>query len=532
MELALQLLGLLTPGLIISAFAIPISKFFKWNRVPGLIAIVSSLFAVVSTTLMLYHVYEHGPVVYTYGGWPPHFGIVYEVDLFNAMLGAFTSWIMFTVVLYSVWYSHHIDDPVWYYILLLGLETGILGCLYTGDAFNLFVMLEVLGISAYGLVAYHRDKAESVEASSKYALIGAVATTFYFTAVIVLYAGYGTVNIALLSWLSRVANQESIQAIKYLSLFSVGLALWVFTYKSALFPNHFWLPDAHPEAPTPISAALSGLVVNVGVYATIRFLYTIFGEGSIAIEYRAIVLSALFILGSISGLIGALMMMIQKDIKRLLAYSTICHMGIIYMGLSIGFITNSREAITLAMTGTIVHVIAHGIAKALLFMASGILIDASGSRDLDEMRGIGRFYPLTSLSLLFGFLSLAGFIPFIGFYSKLLIALGYVDVGFTLGAVLIIVISALSIPGYLKAISSIIFATSEKQVKRNKPLWIEYLLLIMALSLLALGVVFYRTSFIYSNTARSVLMVEEYILKARELIPIELLDKYIVLKGG
>ncbi|MEM3912943.1 MAG: proton-conducting transporter membrane subunit [Desulfurococcaceae archaeon] len=525
MELAMQMLGLLTPVLIIHAFVIPILKLLKSTRLPGVIALMGSGFAVVATSIIFYGVQEGGPMVYTYGGWPPHFGIVYEVDYYNALLGFLTAWIMLVIVIYSMWYEHHIDDPSWYYVLLIGLETGILGCLYTGDAFNLFVMLEVLGITAYGLVAYHRDRAEAVEAAAKYALIGAVATSLYFTAVVLLYAGYGSVNMAVLSIYSRTYVAKVSAAFKYLSLLSVALALWVFTYKSALVPNHFWLPDAHPEAPTPVSAALSGLVVNVGVYATARFLYTIFGPDSTIASYREVVLLVVFILGAISGIIGALMMMAQRDIKRLLAYSTVCHIGIAYMGISAGFIIGNEEAIRLAVMGGIVHIVAHGIAKALLFMSSGVLIDAAGSRDLDEMKGIGRYHPLTSISMILGFFSLAGLIPFIGFYSKLLIALGYINSGFILGAVLIIVISALSIPGYLKAISAVVFSTGREPRQRLEKTWIEPILFAMALSLLVLGVLFQYLWPVYDEASKALVTIDGvigYISRAWNLIPVEL----------
>jgi len=526
MELAYTLLGLTTPILILHAFSIPLAKIVKSEKLPYILAFTASLFAAISSSFVLYEVYHNGPMIYMYGGWPPHFGIVYEVDALNALVGFLTSWVMLAVVLYSYWYRHHLDDPVWYFILLVGLETGILGCLYTGDAFNLFVMLEVLGISAYGLVAYHRDKAEAVEAAAKYALIGAVATTFYFTAVVLLYAGYGSVNMGVLALASRSQLlwlfYEIPPSIKYLTLISIALALWVFTYKSALFPNHFWLPDAHPEAPTPVSAALSGLVVNVGIYATARFLYTIFGEYSALGEYRIVVLAALFTLGALGGLIGALMMMTQQDIKRLLAYSTISHVGIAYMGITAGFLNGSKEAIAYAIAGGVIHIVAHGIAKALLFMSSGVLIDAAGSRNLDEMRGVGRYYPLTSASLILGFLSLAGFIPFIGFYSKWYIARGYLDAEFPIAPILIIAISALSLPGYLKAIAAIVFSTREKPVNTVKERWIEYLLFAMAIALIVLGVVFqYMWPFYESASKELVSGYLEYIDRAVDKIPLE-----------
>uniref|UniRef100_A0A7C2Z8V6 Cation:proton antiporter n=1 Tax=Ignisphaera aggregans TaxID=334771 RepID=A0A7C2Z8V6_9CREN len=514
---SLVLLGSLTPVIVILAFSIPVTKVFKAKRAPFVIAFIGVVYAAIASTFVFYEVYTSGrPLVYTYGGWPPHFGIDYEVDYFNALLGMFTAWTMLVIVIYSHWYGHHLDEPVWYYTLLLGLEAGMLGCLYTGDAFNLFVMLEVLGISAYGLVAYHKDKGEAVEAAAKYALIGAVATVLYFVAVVILYAGYGSVNMAVLALMAKqIAIAGS--SIVYLTLFALALAVWVFTYKSAVFPNHFWLPDAHPEAPTPVSAALSGLVVNVGLYACARFLYTIFGRGSLATPYREAVLFTLFVLGTVSGIVGALMMMVQRDIKRLLAYSTISHMGIALMGLSAGFI-GGAEAVALAIAGATIHIVAHGIAKALLFMASGVLIDAAGSRDLDEMRGIGRYYPLTSVALIMGFLSLGGFIPFIGFYSKLYIALGYLEAGFVLGPILIIVISAISLLGYFKAISALVFSVGGEPKQKVEKRWVEILLLAMALALLVLGIVINITWPVYASASAALAPdgVDTYIVGALE----------------
>lgn len=483
----LDMLGMMLPTLSIIAFSLPlIDLLVKKTRVLEALALAGSLFATIASILVFIEAKDATePLLYTYGGFPPHFGIVYEVDSFNALIGMFIAVGMLTIVVYSIWYRHHLDEPVWYYVLLLGLEIGMLGAVYTGDAFNLFVMLEVMSISAYGLVAYHKESPEAVEAASKYALIGAVAATMYFTSVVILYAVYGSVNMGVLSHLASAPDVP--EGVRYATLFAVSMALWVFTFKSALFPNHFWLPDAHPEAPTPVSAALSGLLVNVGIYASARFLYTIFGPGSILGEYRLVVFAVLFTLGTISGLVAALMMMIQKDIKRLLAYSTVSHVGIIYMGISAGFLANG-VAFEHAVTGAVLHILAHGLSKIALFFASGIYIDASATRNLDRMRGVGRAFPLTSLAFTISFLNLAGLLPFLGFYSKYLITLGFIEGGFPLEALLVIIISALSIPGYLRALYGIVFATGRVEGEVTKR-WVEYLVLAVAFSTLVLGIV-------------------------------------------
>ncbi|MEM1801144.1 MAG: proton-conducting transporter membrane subunit [Desulfurococcaceae archaeon] len=509
--IAHDLAGLMTPVLAICAFSIPLlDMLLKRRAISELITIIATLFTAISTSIIFMHVYISGNVlIYTYGGWPPHFGINYEIDLLNAILAMFTSWNFVAIVLYSLWYRHHIDEPVWYYVMLIGLLTGLIGCLYTGDAFNLFVMFEVLSISAYGLVAYHKNKPEALEAAAKYAILGAVATTMYFIAVIILYAIHGSVNMAILTGFARTGVPDSV---KYASMISVSLALWAFTFKSALVPNHFWLPDAHPEAPTPVSAALSGLVVNIGAYATMRFLYTIFNENSYLSNLRMPIMMALFILGTLSGIIGGLMMMVQKDIKRLLAYSTICHMGIIYIGIAIGFAVN-KAAMAMAMTGTVLHIMTHGIAKSLLFMSSGVFIDMAGSRDMDKMRGVGRKNLLVSVSFLIGFLSLAGLLPLAGFFSKLLIIMGYAESGFVLGGIMILVISALSLPGYFKAMYSVIFATSDKdnvQVSEN-PKHVKYvntLLFAMGISLIILGLAYPLIQGAFARVAESIVIEE------------------------
>ncbi|RLF10524.1 MAG: cation:proton antiporter, partial [Thermoprotei archaeon] len=174
------------------AFALPlISLVVKDRRVWEAYAVASTLLIAALCSIIFYVQYFvlDEPTVYAFGGWPPPVGIVYEVDRLNALLGLFVSSVVFLATVYSVRYMEHDDGVEWYYTLLLGFEAGMLGCLYTGDFFNLFVMLEVMSVSAYGLVAFRRDSHEAVEAAVKYAIVGSVATTLYFIAVAF---GYGS----------------------------------------------------------------------------------------------------------------------------------------------------------------------------------------------------------------------------------------------------------------------------------------------------------------------------------------------------
>ncbi len=495
-RLATDMLGLTVPVLALFAFTLPLfTKVFGEKKYPGIHALIALIYGAASSTIIAAGYYYAGkPLLYAYGGWPPPIGISYEVDGLNAVIGLFTAWTLLFIGIYSLWYNHHFDEPEWYYILLIGLGIGMLGSLYTGDVFNLFVMIEVLSISAYALVAYHKRRPEAVEAAMKYAIIGATATTIYFIGLAIFYGVYGSLNMADISYRNYQLFTLLISSptISIGSLIAVSLSLWAFTYKSALFPNHFWLPDAHPEAPTPVSAALSGLVVNIGVYASIRFLYTLYFPGSPLGVYRDIILLVLFLLGFTGAFVGALLMMVQEDVKRLLAYSTVSHIGLIYMAASLGFAGLPIGVVALALTAAVYHVLTHGTAKALLFMASGVFIDTGKTRSLSGLRGVGRLYPWVSTAFIMGFLSLMGLIPFGGFFSKLLMYKAYMEAGQVIPALLVIIVSALSVPGYAKAIYSIVFASPGRSAgyEKLKLRGVNALLFLMAIIVLLLGLLY------------------------------------------
>ena len=496
--LAYDFAGLIVPITALFAFLLPLaSKIVKDKRFPLAYSFVITVLIVVATTTIYARVALTGrPIVYAFGGWPPPVGISYEIDGFNALLGLYAGWLLLGLMIFNAWYNKNLDEPEWYYTLFLGFAAGVLGCFYTGDVFNLFVMLEVLSISVYGLISYFKNNPGSVEAAIKYAILGATATTIYFIGLVVIYGFYGSLNMAdilnaNIKLFSLLNVAEIARTAILVSGLAVSLSLWVFTFKAGLFPNHFWLPDAYCEAPTPVSAALSGLSEIVGVYAAIRFLYTIFpAESPLAYVYRDVILVLLLILGFAGGVIGALMMFIQNDIKRLYGYSSISHIGLLFMILAIGFATRDDLVLRVACIAVAAHIIAHGLGKLLLFSSSEVFIEASGSKIMDEMRGVGRKYPLVSAAFIAGFLNLMGAIPFLGFFSKLLMYQAYMSIGQVLPAIGIVIVSALSIPGYAKAIYSVVFGTPIKEYKDVNVGWYKYFLVIIAITLLVLGIAF------------------------------------------
>ncbi len=514
------LIGIVPVMLVGAAFALPIfSLVIKKRSFYNAYVFLFTFLAMIFTWKTLVDLVVHKAIaLYPFGGWPPPVGIIYEVDVFSGVLGVLTSSIMFLIAVYSIWYTRDAEGYVWYYALLLGLESGMLGCLFTGDSFNLFVMIEVLSVSAYGLVAYYRMRITSLEAATKYAFIGAVATTMYFVALIFIYGAYGTLNMADIALRARTGGMESLWGSQLIDWFSQNkyilaisslvatiLALWAFTYKAALFPNHFWLPDAHPEAPTPVSAALSGLVVSIGVYAIIRWLFTIFGPESIlgavlvyGIPARDAILQILMILGVISSIIGSLLMTVQKDVKRLLAYSTISHIGLLFMGVSVGLSNVPESVRILALTAVTFHLINHAVGKSLLFLSAGVLIKRSGTRNLMLWNGVGKTCIIAAAMLVIGAFNLLGVPPLGGFFSKLMLFQSFIWSRMYWLAAILIIESLISMVAYIKLIISTIYG-EPKNITPIKGIYPAYLsLIILGLTCIGLGLL-YLSGFIPSN---------------------------------
>ncbi len=508
-------LGIVPLMLTFAAFAIPLlTLIIKKEWFYHLYALVFSIIALCYTAenfwLVVYGVRQ--PISYFFGGWIAPLGIVYTVDGLGAVLGLLIGVDMVLIVLYSIWYMRGEEGVEWYYTLLLLLESAMIGIVYTGDIFNLFVMIELLAISAYGLVGFYRHKKEAIEAAIKYALIGATATTMFFLSIVYIYGTYGTVNMADLALKTRLPwiTQYMPQAATYFARLSgtgygnpivataiaIALALWAFTFKAAVFPNYFWLPDAHPEAPTPVSAALSGLVVKMGAYATIRLLYTIFGAGSLidasaagGWSLRDIILFIILLLGAVSAMIGSLVMIIQNDIKRILAYSTIDHLGIVFMGIGVAMHNVRQAVVAIALTGVVLHMINHSFGKTMLFMASGVYIKNSGTRDITRMRGIGRLLPVTSLVMVVGLLHLLGVPPFGGFFSKLLIYNALIGTGQVPFALVLILSTAISMLGYMRIIVNLILPPRPPELigKARENIPATAILCILAVIIIVIG---------------------------------------------
>ncbi len=308
-----------------------------------------------------------------------------------------------------------------FYTLLLVMVLGMVGVFFSGDFVTFFIFWEIMSISSYLLVAFNYREWESVEASLKYLIMSSTGSAAILFGLSLLYGLSGTLEFGELS--SVLASQSArfeLWNIAALVLIIGGLGVNI-----AMSPFHYWLPDAHPAAPSPISAMLSGVVIKTGVFAMIRVFTLLYPAEMYGWS------AGLMALALLTMTIGNVMAVFQSDIKRLLAFSSIANIGYIALALSINT--------PLALAGALLHVLNHAIAKALLFLSAGCIIEASGTRNLDELSGIGRRMPLSAATYSIGAFSLAGIPGLNSFVSEYAIILAAFSAGqFLPGAIMLV----------------------------------------------------------------------------------------------
>jgi multicomponent Na+:H+ antiporter subunit D len=332
--------------------------------------------------------------------------------------------IAFAIAVYATDYMEQYTSKEKFYSLVLLLLTGMNGVIVAGDLFNLFVFLEIAGVASYALVAFGTERQE-LEAAYKYAVMGTVGSLFILLGIVFLYSMTSTLNMADMSLMLKDHQNDN------LLLMVSGLFLMGFGLKAALVPFHAWLPDAHPSAPAPISAMLSGVLIKtLGIYALCRIFYNVIG-------ISPMLSSILMFLGTLSMVIGVLLAIGQRDFKRLLAYSSISQIGYVVLGIGLGT--------PLGILGGVFHLFNHSVFKSLLFLNSGAVEYATGTRDLRQMGGLGKMMPVTGTTNFVASMSIAGMPPFSGFWSKLIIIVAAVQAGHLGYAIWAVIVSVLTL---------------------------------------------------------------------------------------
>lgn len=398
-------------------------------------------------------------------------GLRMAVDGFSLFMLLAVAVVSLCVGLFSIQYMEHFGAKSTYYALLLVMIAGMNGLILSTDLFGIYVFLEVAAVASYALVAFGLGRDE-VEAAFKYLMLSVAASAFILISIAVIFFMTGSLDLAAVAQSLGAVDSGPVVAV-CAALFLMGFGL-----KAALIPFHAWLPDAHPSAPAPISAMLSGLLIKVsGVYAMVRIFFNVFG-------LTPALSMLLMILGTVSVVVAAFLALGQRDLKRMLAYSSISQVGYVVLGLGIGT--------PLGIAGGLFHLFNHALAKGLLFLNSGAIQNATGTRDLDEMGGLARRMPFTAATSLVGSLSIAGVPPLNGFWSKLIIIIALVQAGQGGFALIAVLASVLTLWYYLLFQRKAFFGKQEDRWKdvREAPLWMTVSTVVLGLLCIGIGVFF------------------------------------------
>ncbi|MGC9336941.1 MAG: complex I subunit 5 family protein [Candidatus Cloacimonadia bacterium] len=402
----------------------------KKEKVAGAIAMIAMAWLCVASIIVFFQLpAENGMIVETTSEWGIPFTIPLVLDYLSLFLLVLISVIGFISALYSLQYLEHFTGRWGFFSLYMLMITGMNGVVLSGDFFNLYVFMEISLISAYSLVAFGTE-AEELEAAFKYATMGAITSTMILFGIGILYSLTSTLNMADVGIHLETMGTKRILYLVY-GLFIAGFGL-----KTALVPFHAWLPDAHPSAPAPISAMLSGVLIKtLGVYSLVRIFFNIFGAPQV-------VLTILLILGTLSIVIGGFLAFVQWDYKRLLGFSSISQVGYIILGIGLGT--------PLGILGGILHLLYHGIFKSLMFLNSGAVEYATGSRDLRTMGGLSKPLKVTSATSLIGTFAISGVPPFNGFFSKLIIIIACIQADQAVFGIIAGLMSIITLAYFLK----------------------------------------------------------------------------------
>jgi len=369
-----------------------------WRKVQGIYASASLLVVAYLLYGLYTEVVEKGIVLVL--GQPP-LGACLEIDMLSIFMAFLYVIIGLFVTVYSIKFMEHDSGLTMYYTLVLGMIAGMTGIVFAGDFFTLFVFWELMCLTSYALVAFRKQKWESIEAGFKYLIMSAAGSVTILLSMSFLYGMTGTLNFAALA--DSLTNSAS----EWWLYVTLGLVIAGFGVKAALVPFHTWLPDAHSAAPSPISAMLSGVMVQTGAYALIRILLLVFSSAQPAWQMTLLIFAVFTMFG------GNLMALLQNDLKRLLAFSTIANMGYVLFA----FATASHDGLTAGLF----HIINHAVMKTLLFLCAGAFIRQTKTRDLRKLRGIGKAMPLTGAAFTIGMIAIAAFPPLNGFWSEMMI---------------------------------------------------------------------------------------------------------------
>lgn len=419
--------------IVVPLLAAPLCVVLRRDKVAYATAFAASWAAFAIAILLLLQVLESpsGVISYHLGGWAPPWGIEYRVDSLNAYVMLIVAAIGAVAITYAgPSAAREIVEPKRYlfYTSFLLCLSGLLGVAITGDAFNVFVFLEISSLSSYILISAGAGP-KALTAAYRYLIFGTIGATFYLIGVGLLYQMTGTLNMAdLAQRIPPLAGNRTISVA--FAFIAVGVAM-----KAGLFPLHVWLPNAYAYAPSVVSAFIAATATKVAIYVLIRIYLTVFGaefaigEMGIGNAFMPFAVAAMFV--------GSAVAIFQPDVKRMLAWSSVAQIGYMVLGFSIGTV--------LGVTAGVLHLFNHAMMKGALFLALGCVFYRTGAVTIESMHGLARRMPWTMAAFVAGGLGIIGVPLTAGFVSKWYLVLAALERGWWWLAALVLLSSLLAI---------------------------------------------------------------------------------------
>lgn len=447
------------------------------KAVRDIICFVTLTVPMVLMVLLVKPVLIDGQVVsYWLGSWVPvgdwAIGIGIEVDALSLFFGLIVTIAAFVAGTYSFSYMDRDDSLENYYTLFLMLTGSLLGLVLSGDLFNIFVMIEIMTMTAVALTAFRVDYPGALEGALKYMVVGGLGSTSVLVGITLTYSQLHTLNLAQIA--SLLPERMAAPGGNVVLAAAFGFLFIGFATKAFLFPFQPLAADAHAVAPASVSMMISGVITKCGVYGIIRVTYDLYQN--IGTPEVSILVTTF---GALSCFICVTMAFHQHDFKRLLAFHSISQVGYVITAVGLGT--------ALGMEAGLFHAMNHTIFKGLLFLAAGAVQYATGSLDLNELGGLHKKMPRTMILFLIGAASISGLPPFNGFASKWMIyqaAFGKgVETGnfyYTVIAVVCILSSVLTLASFVKVAQSVFFGQLNPKFENVKevplamriPMWI------------------------------------------------------------
>lgn len=465
-------------SLLAMAVLIPLLKNHRAAKSKGL-TVILLLVTAVFLLISLIDVQQNGSFVYNFGNYESFIGIQYSINAFSTFMSFFVITLALIIMIFS---TKDIDHEIaqssigQYYTLVLILLFSMIGMIYTNDLFNMYVFMEILSLTSCAIISI-KSKKENYLAALRYLVLNTIGSLSVLFGIALLYMVSGHLNMSMMS--------QSISMIWQLYptniLIATGFMLTGFAIKAAVFPLHIWLPDAHSNAPTPSSALLSSLVVKIYVFAVYKLLFDVLGRDIVVSLGIPTVITVFAAAGMLFGSIFAIG---QKDIKRMLAYSSVAQIGYIFLGLSL-----MTEA---GLAAGLFHVVSHGLMKTALFLSAGSIIYYRNKRDIRDLDGIGIEMPVTMVVFAIAAMGMIGIPGTNGFMSKLYLSFAVLGAGQPLLLAVILLSSYLNAVYYLPIIIS---AFLKEPKRKNMSMQVEVLPLPMLFSLVTIGFLCLLTGF-------------------------------------